>query len=80
MGGMGGPRILIVDDDERLAEMVGGYVRSRGFETEHRKDGTSGLAAASHGRFDALVLDVMLPDFDGIEVFRHRDKSPAQPL
>jgi two-component system, OmpR family, phosphate regulon response regulator OmpR len=67
---MAGSRILIVDDDDRLAEMLGSYLRSRGFEVEHRGDGASGLRALETGRFDMVVLDVMLPDFDGLEVLR----------
>lgn len=63
-------RILIVDDDERLAEMLGQYLRSRGFEVEQRIDGNSGLRALEAGRFDIVVLDVMLPDLDGLEVLR----------
>ena len=67
---MGGPRVLIVDDDERLSDMLGTYLGSRGFEVERRHDGESGLRAASAGRFDLVVLDVMLPDMDGFEVLR----------
>jgi two-component system phosphate regulon response regulator OmpR len=63
-------RILIVDDDERLADMLGTYLRSRGFEVELRADGASGLRALENGRFDIAVLDVMLPDFDGLELLR----------
>ena len=63
-------RILIVDDDERLAEMLTAYLRSRGFEVDHRADGGSGLRALETLRFDLVVLDVMLPDFDGLEVLR----------
>jgi DNA-binding response OmpR family regulator len=50
--------------------MLASYLRSRGYDTEHRVDGTSGLNAALNVKFDALVLDVMLPDFDGLEVLR----------
>ncbi len=67
---MGGARILIVDDDERLAEMLETYLRSRGFEVEQRCDGGTGLRALESGRFDAVVLDIMLPDIDGLEVLR----------
>ncbi|MDB4987779.1 MAG: DNA-binding response regulator [Myxococcaceae bacterium] len=63
-------RILIVDDDERLADMLATYLRSRGFEVELRLDATSGLRALEMGRFDIAVLDVMLPDFDGLELLR----------
>src|SRR3954451_5750846 len=67
---MTSPRILLVDDDERLAEMLSTYLSSRGFVVEHRADAGSGFKALEHGRYDALVLDVMLPDLDGFGVRR----------
>jgi DNA-binding response OmpR family regulator len=67
---MNEPRVLIIDDDERLSEMLASYLRSRGFTVEQRIDGTSGVAAALHGQHDVIVLDIMLPDFDGLEVLR----------
>jgi two-component system phosphate regulon response regulator OmpR len=70
-----GSRVLLIDDDERLADMLGQYLRSRGFEVEHRADGNSGLRALAAGRFDAVVLDVMLPDLDGFEVLRRLRQS-----
>src|SRR5262245_35148243 len=63
-------RVLLIDDDDRLGDMLGTYLRSRGFEVEHRADGGSGLRALANGRFDAVVLDVMLPDLDGFEVLK----------
>src|SRR5215831_1013281 len=63
-------RILIIDDDARLAEMLSSYLAARGFAVEVRGDGGSGMRALETGRFDALVLDVMLPDTDGFEICR----------
>ena len=63
-------RLLLVDDDERLSEMLSTYLRSRGFVVEHRVDGAGGLAALETGGFDAVILDVMLPDLDGFDVLR----------
>jgi two-component system, OmpR family, phosphate regulon response regulator OmpR len=66
-------RLLLIDDDERLAEMVSTYLASRGYTVEHRADGAAGLAAlerAGGAGFDAVILDVMLPDLDGFEVCR----------
>jgi two-component system phosphate regulon response regulator OmpR len=68
-------RVLLIDDDDRLGDMLGTYLRSRGFEVEHRADGGSGLRALSAGRFDAVVLDVMLPDLDGFEILRRLRQS-----
>jgi len=63
-------RILIVDDDERLGAMLVDYFRGHDAEVEHRVDGGSGVRAVEHGRFDVVVLDVMLPDTDGFEVVK----------
>jgi DNA-binding response OmpR family regulator len=75
-------RILLIDDDARLAEMVTAYLRARGFAVEHRADGASGLAALGEGGgVDAVVLDVMLPDLDGVEICRRiRARSPVPVL
>ncbi len=63
-------RILIIDDDQRLATMLLRYLTENGFAAEHRGDATSGLAAARTGHYAVVVLDIMLPDFDGFEVCR----------
>ncbi|MFM2421052.1 MAG: hypothetical protein RL385_5775 [Pseudomonadota bacterium] len=64
------PRVLLIDDDLRLAEMLSTYLRGRGFDVIHCADGASGLRAALRGDIDAVVLDVTLPDTDGFEVLR----------
>lgn len=58
-------RVLIIDDDERLSEMLAGYLEARGFRCERRADARSGLHAIAQLELDAVVLDVMLPDGDG---------------
>ena len=63
-------RVLILDDDDRLAAMLGPYLGERGLVVDHRPDVASGLEALRRGRYDALVLDVMLPDGDGFDVCR----------
>jgi two-component system, OmpR family, response regulator len=60
--------ILIVEDEERIASFVDKGLRSSGFATAIAGDGESGLAMATSGRFDLVVLDLGLPDIDGIEV------------
>src|SRR5690606_23279917 len=73
-------RVLLVDDDERLAEMLGSYLRARGFAVEHRADGASGLAAAAASTYDVMVLDVMLPDLEGFEVLKRLRKRSDLPV
>jgi two-component system phosphate regulon response regulator OmpR len=60
-------RILIIDDDDRLAAMLQSYLSARGFVAEHRPDAHAGLSALAARDYHAVVLDVMLPDLDGFE-------------
>jgi len=64
------PRILMIDDDTQLSEMVAQYLGARGLEVATAPDAASGLAELARDRFDALVLDLMLPDQDGFDVCR----------
>ena len=64
------PRVLIIDDDDRLASMLRTWLGERGVQADSRPDVASGLAALEEGGWDALVLDVMLPDGDGFDVCR----------
>jgi DNA-binding response OmpR family regulator len=61
-------RILIIDDDQRLSEMLSEYLQNRGFEVAAHGDAASGMAALRRTPFDAVILDVMLPDLDGFDV------------
>jgi two-component system, OmpR family, phosphate regulon response regulator OmpR len=70
------PRLLLIDDDARLTTMVGDYLRRNGFEIE-----TAGTLAAGRERlaqfpYDALLLDLMLPDGDGLELTRELRGNP----
>ena len=73
--------ILIVEDEERIASFVDKGLRSSGFATAIAGDGESGLAMAASGRFDLVVLDLGLPDIDGIEVLkRMRGRGMTAPV
>ncbi|MFB0615497.1 response regulator transcription factor [Streptomyces sp. AGS-58] len=61
---------LVVDDETRLTDLVVRYLIESGHTAEGRYDGLSGLAAARDPRVDAVLLDVMLPGMDGVEVCR----------
>jgi DNA-binding response OmpR family regulator len=75
------PRVLVVDDDATLAEVVLAYLRRAGFETSYAADGTSALSLASVMAPDAVVLDLMLPGMDGLEVCRRlRQSLPDLPV
>jgi DNA-binding response OmpR family regulator len=62
--------ILVVDDDDRLRELVAEYLKSRGFGVVTAADGEDGLARVKSGGIDIVVLDVMLPGKDGFEICR----------
>jgi DNA-binding response OmpR family regulator len=62
--------ILIIDDDERLCEMLQQYLGKAGYHVEARSTIASGLRALKQESFDALVLDLMLPDGDGLDACR----------
>jgi DNA-binding response OmpR family regulator len=70
-------RILLVDDDPRLADMVSEYLGEAGFRVTIAPDGCSGLERLAHEPFAALVLDLMLPDMDGLEICRQVRASAA---
>lgn len=62
--------VLLVEDNRSLSEMVGEYLESRGFGVDYAGDGVDGLRLASENSYDVIVLDLMLPRLDGIEVCR----------
>jgi len=66
----GGQRILVVDDEPSIVDSVATVLRYEGFDVDVAGTGRQALARAQGGRFDLLVLDVMLPDLDGLEVTR----------
>jgi DNA-binding response OmpR family regulator len=71
-------RLLLVDDDARLVTMLGDYLRTRGFDVDVCGDGESALAAQARTAYQAVILDVMLPGIDGLEVCRRmRARSPV---
>ena len=73
-------RILIIEDDKRLAEMVMNYLGEAGFRATVAPTGGGGIALHDREAFDALVLDLMLPDMDGLEVCRRIRKHSSTPI
>jgi DNA-binding response OmpR family regulator len=70
-------QILIVEDDPTLAEVLSRFLRRDGYRVEVADDGLSGLARASSGDHDLVVLDLMLPAMSGLEVCRRlREVTP----
>ena len=63
-------RILVVDDEPSIVDSVSTVLRYEGFEVDVAASGRAALAKAQEERFDLVVMDVMLPDLDGLEVTR----------
>ncbi len=77
----GSNRLLLVEDDPNLGELLSGYLKAKGFEVELRTDGEQGLQAYRSAPFDLLILDVMMPVKDGFTLAREiRQKDQATPI
>jgi two-component system response regulator ResD len=72
--------VLVVDDEPTIVEIVGRYMERAGFETFTAADGYQALDAATEHRPDLVVLDVMLPGIDGIEVMERLQERSGPPI
>lgn len=73
-------RVLLIDDDARLYELLSTYLGDNGIRLEHAASGEAGLAALRSDTFDVVLLDVMMPGIDGLETLRRirgRDAIPV---
>lgn len=71
-------KVLVVDDDPTVAEVVVGYLERAGFDTAHAADGPTALELAAVETPDLVVLDLMLPGMDGLDVCRRlRERGPV---
>jgi DNA-binding response OmpR family regulator len=71
-------RALLIDDDTRIAELLANYLAQNGVQLSHAPDGTRGLAMLESGAFDLVLLDLMMPGMDGLEVCKRiRAKNPV---
>ena len=73
-------KVLIIDDDEELCELVSEYLSVEGFETAVVHDGASGLDAARSGKYDLAILDVMMPKMNGFEVLKNLRTDSTLPV
>lgn len=74
------PSVLLIDDDRELTAMLAEYLTQEGFGVAAAHDGQRGEAEALSGRYDLVVLDVMLPRVSGIEVLRRIRRSAEVPI
>lgn len=73
-------RLLVVDDDQRLAAMLSEYLSGEGYVVALRFTAREGHEALRRERFDAVILDVMLPDCDGFELCRQVRTHSSVPI
>ncbi len=74
------PTVLVVEDESTIADAVAARLRAEGFVVLVANDGPGGVAAAAEHQPDLLVLDVMLPGFDGLEVCRRVQATRPVPV
>lgn len=75
-----GKRVLVVDDEDRIRVIVRGYLEREGFEVAEARDGEAALKVARDWHPDLIVLDVMMPGTDGIEVLRRLRTESEMPV
>jgi len=74
-------KILVIDDDPDIVHLLEMHLTDEGYAVESALDGTGGLARAKEEKFDLIILDVMLPGLDGLEVCRRlRSDTPYTPV
>ncbi len=72
--------LLLIEDDERLAQLVVDYLEGAGFRLRHTTTGAEGLLQHRQHPFDAIILDLMLPDMDGLDVCRSIRAEAGTPI
>lgn len=72
--------ILLVEDEEKIARYIELELTHEGYTVEKTADGREGLALAESGRFDLMLLDIMLPGLNGLEVLRRLRKTSSMPV
>lgn len=72
--------VLLIDDDPRLCELLAEYLSQNGIVVAHASDGPGGLSVLRKAPFDAVIVDIMLPGMDGLEVLRRIRKESQVPV
>ena len=78
MGAVNATRVLVVDDEPMVREVLARYLAKEGYAVDVAEDGEQALAAYAQALPDLVLLDLMLPRIDGLEVFRRiREQAPT---
>src|SRR5262245_11752042 len=72
--------LLVIDDDRKLCRLIKDYLEPLGYEVVAANSGKEGLDKALGGKFDAVVLDIMMPEMDGLEVLRRLRAVSSVPV
>ena len=73
-------RVLLIDDDQRLFDLLASYLRQNGMDVTGARDGAQGLAMLEASAFDVVLLDVMMPGMDGLQVCKRIRAKSTIPL
>src|SRR6516162_61610 len=72
--------LLLIDDDKKLCRLIKDYLEPLGYEVVSAHTGKEGLEKALAGKFDAVILDIMMPEMDGLEVLRRLRAASSVPV
>ena len=73
-------KILVVEDEEKIARFIELELQHEGYETDKAADGRTGLEMAESGGYDLMLLDIMLPQLNGLEVLRRLRRTSNMPV
>lgn len=74
---MAGETILVIDDEQNILDLISAYLRREGYRVLAAQDGVNGLKLAQSSRPDVVILDIMLPGMDGIDVLRELRRTSS---
>lgn len=74
------PKILIVDDEPKIAELIRKYAVFEGYETKEENDGMSAIEICKNEQFDIIIMDIMMPELDGFSAVREIRKDTNTPV
>lgn len=73
------PRILVVDDDEQLRKVVSAYLARCGYDVSTAADGKEAVMSVDNNEYDLMLLDILMPEMDGLEVLNAMKKHVKRP-